>query len=159
MLAYVCSHILAYDVQVYRGVLQLCTAGAGTAHRMPEGLEYLHCVQEALDADGLRCRVVDAMGQMRERLSWLPVLPPARSWSRLPPGAQDAAVVSNPGLDRLVALRFAGTAPGLHVTTAQTLLCAHRRDGTPLLWAGLCGPAQVLTVSLSPQAGRSPHHW
>ena len=40
VLAYVCSHILAFDVQVHRGVLQLCTAGAGTAHRMPEGVEY-----------------------------------------------------------------------------------------------------------------------
>ena len=52
--AYLCSHILAFDVQVHRGVLQVCTAGAGTAHRMPEGIEYLHCAQAALDADGLR---------------------------------------------------------------------------------------------------------
>ena len=52
--AYLCSHILAFDVQVHRGVLQITTAGAGTAHRMPEGAEYLHLVQMALDADGLR---------------------------------------------------------------------------------------------------------
>ena len=45
VLAYLCSHILAFDVQVHRGVLQICSAGAGTAHRMPEGVEYLHCVQ------------------------------------------------------------------------------------------------------------------
>ena len=45
VLAYLCSHILAFDVQVHRGVLQICTAGAGTAHRMPEGIEYLHLVQ------------------------------------------------------------------------------------------------------------------
>ena len=54
VLAYLCSHILAFDVQVRRGVLQLCTAGAGTLHRMPEDYEYLHCVQLALDAGGLR---------------------------------------------------------------------------------------------------------
>jgi len=29
VLAYLCSHILAFDVQVHRGVLQVCTAGAG----------------------------------------------------------------------------------------------------------------------------------
>ncbi len=33
--AYLCSHILAFGTQVHRGVLQICTAGAGTAHRMP----------------------------------------------------------------------------------------------------------------------------
>ena len=50
--AYICSHILAFDVQVREGVLQILTAGAGTAHRMPEGIEYLHCVQAAMDASG-----------------------------------------------------------------------------------------------------------
>ena len=50
VLASICSHILAFDVQVHEGVLQLLTAGAGTAHRMPEGIEYLHCVQVSLDA-------------------------------------------------------------------------------------------------------------
>ena len=45
VLAYLCSHILAFDVQVHRGVLQICTAGARHGHRMPEGVEYLHCVQ------------------------------------------------------------------------------------------------------------------
>jgi hypothetical protein len=59
VLAYLCSHILAFDVQVHRGVLQICTAGAGTAHRMPEGVEYLHCVQAALDDHGLRYQVLD----------------------------------------------------------------------------------------------------
>lgn len=72
VLAYVCSHILAFDVQVHRGVLQLCTAGAGTAHRMPEGVEYLHGVQAALDERGLRYQVLDTDGVVRERLAWPP---------------------------------------------------------------------------------------
>ncbi|MCB0189817.1 MAG: metallophosphoesterase, partial [Caldilineaceae bacterium] len=62
VLAYCCSHILAFDVQVHQGVLQLLTAGAGTAHRMPEEIEYLHCVQLALDAEGLRYQVLDTTG-------------------------------------------------------------------------------------------------
>ena len=57
--AYLCSHILAFDVQIHRDVLQICTAGAGTAHRMPEDVEYLHCVQVALDATGMRYQVLD----------------------------------------------------------------------------------------------------
>nr|WP_249806735.1 metallophosphoesterase [Bradyrhizobium sp. 1] len=68
VLAYLCSHILAFDVQAHSGVLQICTAGAGTAHRMPEGVEYLHCVQAALDEQGLRCQVLDIDGAVRESL-------------------------------------------------------------------------------------------
>jgi len=70
VIAYLCSHILAFDVQVHRGVLQICTGGAGTAHRMPEGIEYLHCVQMALEKNGLRYQVLDIEGHVREQLSW-----------------------------------------------------------------------------------------
>ena len=63
VLAYVCSHILAFDLQVHDGVLQILTAGAGTAHRMPEDIEYLHCIQAALDAMMvLRYQVLDTDG-------------------------------------------------------------------------------------------------
>ena len=75
-IAYLCSHILAFDVQAHRGVLQVCTAGAGTAHRMPEDIEYLHCVQAAIDAEGLRYQVIDVEGRVREELSWPVILPP-----------------------------------------------------------------------------------
>ena len=67
-LAYLCSHILAFDVQVHDGVLQILSAGAGTAQRMPEGVEYLHAVQLALDAEGLRYQVLDQAGAVREEL-------------------------------------------------------------------------------------------
>ena len=62
VLAYVCSHILAFDVQAHAGVLQICSAGAGTAHRMPEESEYLHIIQAALDERGLRYQVLDRAG-------------------------------------------------------------------------------------------------
>ncbi len=91
VLAYLCSHILAFDVQVHRGVLQICTAGAGTLHRMPEGIEYLHCIQAALDAEGLRYQVLNTEGRVRERLSWPFVLPPERQWHALPAGEQRGA--------------------------------------------------------------------
>ena len=159
VLAYVCSHILAYDVQVHRGVLQLCTAGAGTAHRMPEGIEYLHCVQAALDADGLRCHVLDTDGQVRERLCWPPVLPPLPAWRTLVTGSQDAPWVCESSDDRLIALRFQGRAPAAGTAAIQTLFCTARQSGMPVLWIGLRGPDQVLTVVLSPQPGRSPHLW
>src|SRR5262249_9658523 len=86
VLAYLCGHILAFDVQAHRGVLQICTAGAGTAHRMPEGIEYLHFVQAALDASGLRYQVIDVEGTVREQLAWPIPLPVAEQWKVLPVG-------------------------------------------------------------------------
>ncbi|MFN2224795.1 MAG: metallophosphoesterase family protein, partial [Anaerolineae bacterium] len=63
--AYLCSHMLAFDVQVHDGVLQIMTAGAGTAPLMPAGIEYHHCLQAALDAGGLRYQVLDTAGRVR----------------------------------------------------------------------------------------------
>ena len=67
VLAYVCSHILAFDVQVHQGVLQILTGGAGTHDMhlglMPEEPEYFHLVQGAIDTDGLRYQVLDTTGR------------------------------------------------------------------------------------------------
>lgn len=151
VLAYLCGHILAFDVQVHRGVLQICTAGAGTAHRMPEGVEYLHAVQAALDEQGLRYQVFDSEGRVRERLSWpLSVLPPEQ-WQAL----SDAGGVKN----KLVAFRFTGQAAVPGTSTAQTFLSAFRPGIRAPLWIGLRGPEQRLTAILEPEPGRSPHYW
>lgn len=159
VLAYVCSHILAYDVQVHRGVLQICTAGAGTAHRMPEGVEYLHCIQAALDANGLRYQVLDTTGVVRERLSWPVMLAPSATWADVPFGASMAMVVGAPGADRVLAFRFSGSSAPAGYCRAQTLLCAFQPGVQPPFWIGLCGPEQVLTVIIGPEPGRSPHYW
>lgn len=157
--AYFCSHILAFDAQVHRGVLQVCTAGAGTAHRMPEGIEYLHCVQAALDAGGLRCQVLDAGGKVRERLRWPLALPDVAAWRALPPGQSPARLSGGPYSDRIVAVRFTGGAAPAGSGTAQTLLAAFDRDAPATLWVGLRGPEQRLTVILAPEPRRSPHTW
>ena len=161
VLAYLCSHILAYDAQVHRGVLQIYTAGAGTAHRMPEGVEYLHCVQAALDAEGLRCQVLDAEGRARERLSWPVALPPDERWGRLPDGESRALVTGGPSAERVVAFRFAGRAAPEGASAAQTLLSAFRPGVLPPLWIGLRGPGQALTAIIVGETGpgRSPHYW
>ncbi len=151
VLAYLCGHILAFDVQVHRGVLQICTAGAGTAHRMPEGVEYLHAVQAALDMKGLRYQVFDADGRVRERLSWPLPVPPVEQWQAL----GDADI----GKDKIVAFRFTGQASAEGISTAQTLLSAFRPGLRAQIWVGLRGPEQRLTVILEPEPGRSPHYW
>ena len=159
VLAYLCSHILAFDVQVHRGVLQVCSAGAGTAHRMPEGVEYLHCVQAALDIKGLRYQVLDTEGRVREQLSWPLVLPPAERWQDLPMGESNAFVEGGPGEDRIVALHFAGEAAPEGASAAQTLLSAFQPGIQAPLWIGMRGPEQRLTVIIGPEPRRSPHYW
>ncbi len=151
VLAYLCGHILAFDVQAHRGVLQICTAGAGTAHRMPEGVEYLHAVQAALDTQGLRYQVFDAEGRVRERLSWPLPVPPVEQWQALGETHVDK--------DEVVAFRFAGHAAAAGTSTAQTFLSASRPGVRAPLWIGLSGPTQRLTVILEPEPGRSPHYW
>ena len=75
VLAYLCSHIIAFDVQRHDGVLQICSGGAGTnagpGGFMGEG-EYHHFVQAALDAQGFRLQTIDPEGQVRERRAWPP---------------------------------------------------------------------------------------
>jgi len=166
VLAYLCSHILAFDVQVHDGVLQVTSAGAGTAHRMPEGVEYLHCLSVAIDAAGLRYRVLDTDGAVREALSWPPQLPPSAVWSPLRPGRRNApdgsAMAAGPVPAALRAWRFAGVAAPAGTAAPQTLLAAGD-DGPAIapLWVGLSGPEQRLTaiLALNPAPGRSPHIW
>ncbi len=119
VIAYICSHIMSFDVQVREGVLQILTAGAGTQPMMPEGLEYLHCVQAALDPEGLRYQVLDTEGHIREWLSWPVQLPESSRWKFLESGEYTAPVsgisVKESGRDRMIAWQFDG-----HFETTDT---------------------------------------
>ncbi len=159
VLAYLCSHILAFDVQTHRGVLQVCTAGAGTAHRMPEDIEYLHCIQATIDAEGLRYQVIDVKGRVREQLSWPIMLLPVTQWRPLPEGEHEAPIMGGLGTDRIIALRFAGHAAPVGTSAMQTLLTAFDPGTQPRLWIGLRGPEQRVTVTIGGEARRSPHYW
>jgi hypothetical protein len=158
VLAYLCGHILAFDVQVHDGVLQICTGGAGTAHRMPEGVEYLHCVQGALDGGGLRYQVLDTAGAVRERLEWPVLMPSAAAWRVLPAGESAAPLEGRVGHGRFLMLRLGGRA-GEDAGEAQTLLCAVSPGSLAPLWIGLRGVRQKLTAIVGGRPGRSPHYW
>ncbi|GGJ29801.1 metallophosphoesterase family protein [Neoroseomonas lacus] len=157
VLAYVCSHILAFDVQVHRGVLQLCTAGAGTAHRMPEGVEYLHCVQAALDAEGLRYQVLDTDGVVREALAWPPRLTDGLPWVAIGPGEREAGFSGQ--VAGFVELRCAGRTASRPWAPAQTFFSAFEDGALAPLWVGLRGARQTLTVIVGRRPGRSPLYW
>lgn len=160
--AYLCSHILAFDVQAERGVLQVTSAGAGTPHRMPEGIEYHHAVQLAIDGDGLRLQVIDHGGRVRERLSWPPTLPPSSTWSRVGWERPLPALDPTPGSggDRMVAWRFQGRL-GAEADAGPRPLVVTEVDGTalPAIWIGVTGSDRCLTIIVGPEPGRSPHSW
>jgi hypothetical protein len=164
VLAYLCSHILAFDVQVHEGVLQILTAGAGTAHRMPEEVEYLHCVQMALDAHGMRYQVLDTSGRVREWLEWPLILPPATAWTTLVSGNNAAPIFDDETRERpserIIVWQFSGVCAAAGHGSGQTLLSGWS-PGPALapLWIGLRGDEHCLSVLLSPTPGRSPHLW
>ena len=71
VIAYLCSHVIAFDAQERDGVLQICSGGAGTSYG-PGGFmgecEYHHAVQAVVDMDGFRLQTLDLEGRVRERL-------------------------------------------------------------------------------------------
>ena len=157
VMAYVCSHILAFDVQVHQGVLQILTAGAGTHHRMPEDVEYLHCVQAAIAEDSLRYQVLDTSGQVREWLQWPPNLPPSDTWETF----TDASLVKpDQPVDSLYIWQISGELPASSDGDPQTLVSGwHDESDLSTLWIGFIGPQPRLTIILHPTPGRSPHQW
>lgn len=162
--AYLCSHILAFDVQVHEGVLQITTAGAGTSHRMPEQIEYLHALQVALDGEGMRFQVLDTDGGVCERLSWPFNLPPIEGWALLTEGKQPALLLGEFDAAKITpaicVFDIRGTTVDQISGQKQTLISACSDGGQhEVFWLGLSGVNQKLTVMLQPQLGRSPHYW
>lgn len=155
VVAYLRSHILAFDVQCHRGILQITSAGAGTAHRMPEGIVYLHCAQMAVDQNGLRYQVLDEDGKLRKKLSWPPSVPDdchelSAGKNSCPWGGADQSPA-------IVCLKLSGIAS--ETSSRQAILAALDDTDTCPLWIGLVGQKMQLTVIMQPQRGRSPHQW
>lgn len=159
VLAYVCSHILAYDVQVHRGIPQICTGGAGTYGMrlglMPEPFEYFHLVQGAIDADGIRYQVLDTSGQARESLRWPE---PALEEAALAPfDPANPPAAPGPDGDWIARFRLVGVAQVAE--QEQTLVSGwDAHEGPEALWIGLT-PGNRLTVQLVPHAGHGAHRW
>ncbi len=163
VLAYFCSHILAFDAQAQDGILQICTGGAGTAHRMPPGEEYLHFLQAALDDEGLRFQVLDRKGHTREWLRWNWALPPADTWPLFEPSSARTLprdCLQGTAQSYLIVWEISFRLKLDDEKRPQTLLCAAAEGGAmPYLWFGLSGVDRRITALLSPEANRSPHRW
>lgn len=160
VLAYICSHVIAFDVQAHDGVLQITTGGAGTLYGpggyMPGSPEYLHLVQLAYDRTGLRYQVLDAEGVRREQLEWPPPEPDNATWRSLAApldGAWDTTA------RRLV--HWHAVAQSVEpVGQDQTLVCGwHDDDGPPTIWIGITGSPPCVTARLQLRAGFGVQTW
>ena len=158
VMAYVCSHVIAYDVRVRDGVLQICSAGAGTRYGptgdfMRGGSEFFHFLVCELDEENLRCDVVDQEGGLRRQLCWpLTNLEAATTESSVHGGK----VTSELQLPEQVArLRFdiaaARSGDGTVDAVRETLLCGYdTKEGPPTLWFGLELGQLVVEIVLWP---------
>ncbi|MEM7030105.1 MAG: metallophosphoesterase [Chloroflexota bacterium] len=164
VIAYLCSHMLAFDVQVHQGVLQILTAGAGTPYLTPAETEYFHSVQMAVDDDGLRYQVLDTTGTAREWLQWPPRLSVETVWKPLQLSVQAAAFQGAPQTDApasdLVMWQFSGTIAET-TTPDQRSLLAGWNNQTDLMtfWLGIAGANNQLCLQVWHAPGRSPHMW
>jgi len=171
VLTYLCSHIIAFDVQVHEGVLQITSGGAGTVYGpggfMPGRTEYLHAVQVAIDPVGLRYQVLDTDGRSREWLAWPLSVPPSDRWKTIV--KEEAPDVFRDGwdgetikgCDRLSMWRFSGVLQDSGIGgTAQTLLCGWDDCETAsTIWIGFEDCPPRLTVRLLPEPGGDGQVW
>ena len=85
VLAYLCSHIIAFDFQVHDDIVQLCSGGAGTEYG-PDGVmgsgEFRHFVTCSVSPERFAFEAIDENGRPRETGSHS-----FRARSRLPSAA------------------------------------------------------------------------
>jgi hypothetical protein len=175
--AYICSHVIAFDVQAHDGVLQITTGGAGTLAGpggfMPGQTEYHHLVQVAVDQIGVRYQVLDTMGRRREWLRWPMSLPSAESWKPVlaDSNAQSSLSISGQpqrsGQSRLILWRLTGQSVA-QAEDDQTILCSSNDvtgpppvwiDGPPTVWIGLEAGSLRVAVRLQVAPGAGVETW
>jgi hypothetical protein len=136
------------------------TLHAGKPHVwMPEGVEYLHCVQAAFDEEGLRYQVLDTDGAIRERLSGRCQSPIPHSGGKYRLGETDALFSGHLKSERIVELRLKWRTGTEEVASAQTIFSLFSPGVFAPLWLGLRRLGQTLTLIMGRDPGRSPSYW
>jgi hypothetical protein len=162
--AYVASHVIAFDMQVHEGIPQIVSAGAGTVYGagggMPGDTEGLHATEVVLDDGGLRYRIFDTRGKVREQAQWPPPQPGPQDWHRPEPSELSGSLAPQRCSQHFVAWRFTGILPAAPIDDEQTLLCGFDvQEGPPTVWIGFESGSRQLSVRLLPQPGTGPQSW
>ena len=148
--AYVCAHVIAFDVQVRQGVLQITSGGGGYPNFFgKQDTEYNHCVQLAVDSARLRYQTLDTQGNLREWLTWPLLAPAVETWPEvtadreMPSPAE--VMTPDPRQTPVIFLRLRATHEG---NAPQTLL----RGADDACWIGI--EDDQLCVRLKPIPSR-----
>jgi hypothetical protein len=156
--AYLCAHLIAFDVQLHDGIPQICSGGAGYPLLYPPQTEYHHAVQLAVDSSRLAWQAVDTSGIVREQGAWPLDCPPVAEWPTVE--AKGSAIEqlsgASPARDVLF-MHFEGT--GVVVSSEeQTLITGWNDSSAPVaVWIGLDGTR--LQVRISSLRGEPTLYW
>ncbi len=160
VMAYLCAHIIAFDVQIHQGIPQICSAGGGYPLLYPPQSEYLHFAEIGIGPERLEWRVVDVAGAVREQAQWPFECPAATTW--LPLREQGAALpqkeaANQKAADGILLFRVEGRGAG-RADTEQTLLTGWNDSDAPTaVWIGFSN--NRLEVRLSPRRGDPALRW
>lgn len=156
--AYLCAHVIAFDVQIHEGIPQICSGGGGYSLLYPPQTEYNHAAQLAVDPRGLAWQAIDTTGTTREQGSWPFVCPPVKQWPVIQ--AKGTAIEqlssTSPSPDILL-LHFEGKGKKMS-PDEQTLLNGWNDSSAPIaVWIGIDGGR--LEIRISPQRGEPALYW
>jgi hypothetical protein len=156
--AYLCAHVIAFDVQIHEGIPQICSGGGGYSLLYPPQTEYHHAVQLAVDSRGLAWQAVDTSGSMREQGSWPLDCPAAKQWSVVEAKGTAIEQLSSPSpASDVLLLHFEGKGAAIS-SNEQTLLNGWNDSSAPAaVWVGFDGGR--LEVRISPQRGEPALYW
>ncbi|MBM4076452.1 MAG: hypothetical protein FJ267_12530, partial [Planctomycetes bacterium] len=129
--AYLCSHILAFDVQIHQGIPQILSGGAGTMGSgplalMPTRTESLHASQVAVDRQGIQVRTLQTNGQFKDAFVWPFHLasPESRQWPTIESSKVVAEMSRISPAGKAIAWRFQGVTSQTDLTQqTEVLLC------------------------------------
>ncbi|MCP4176844.1 MAG: hypothetical protein GY756_03680 [bacterium] len=154
--AYMCSHILIYDLQVHNGILQILSGGAGRTSRL------VHLIQAALDEKGLHYQVLDTENQIKHWLKWPINLPLSENWIPLEKekNLSPKIEISNQEelSENILVWKISGENSSKY--SVQTLLSGWNAGKfLSTFWIGIVGKENRLCILLRPEQDRSPTYW
>jgi hypothetical protein len=156
--AYLCAHVIAFDVQVHDGIPHICSGGAGYSLLYPPQTEYHHAAQLIIDSRRLAWQAVDTTGNVREQGAWPFDCSPVGQWPVIE--AKGTAIEQLSGavpVSDILLMHFEGRGAATS-PDEQTLLTGWKDSSAPAtVWIGFDGGH--LAVRISPQRGEPALHW